>query len=114
MLITLSHDIGGYLYEVFIDKADLWLLIGVGGQLLFAARFIVQWIASERAGRSVVPLAFWFFSIGGGLITLIYGIYKKEPVIILGQALSIFIYVRNLALIGREQKKPTRDVPAGQ
>lgn len=101
MLIQLSHDIGGYLYDVFIDKADWWLAVGVGGQLLFAARFIVQWIASERAGRSVMPLAFWFFSIGGGIITLIYGIHRREPVIILGQALSIFIYVRNLMLIFR-------------
>ncbi|HRJ69778.1 MAG TPA: lipid-A-disaccharide synthase N-terminal domain-containing protein [Beijerinckiaceae bacterium] len=112
MLIKLSQDVGGYLYEVFIDKADLWLLIGVGGQLLFAARFIVQWIASERAGRSVVPLAFWLFSIGGGMITLVYGIHKKEPVIILGQALSIFIYVRNLVLIAREKRRGRQSPPA--
>lgn len=105
MLIKLSHDIGGYLYEVFVDKADIWLLIGVGGQLLFAARFIVQWIASERAGRSVVPVAFWLFSIGGGLVTLVYGLYKKEPVIIFGQSLSVFIYVRNLVLIGKEKRQ---------
>lgn len=107
MLIQLSQDIGGYLYDVFIDKADWWLVVGIGGQLLFAARFIVQWIASERAGRSVMPLAFWFFSIGGGLITLVYGIHRREPVIILGQALSIFIYVRNLMLIGKERKAKT-------
>ena len=104
MLIQLSRDIGGYLYDVFIDKADWWLLVGVGGQLLFAARFIVQWIASERAGRSTVPVAFWFFSIGGGLITLVYGIHRREPVIIMGQALSIFIYVRNLMLINKQKK----------
>lgn len=104
MLIQLSRDIGGYLYDVFIDKADWWLLVGVGGQLLFAARFIVQWIASERAGRSTVPVAFWFFSIGGGLITLVYGIHRREPVIIMGQALSIFIYVRNLMLISKTKK----------
>lgn len=103
-VINLSRDIGGYLYDVFIDKADLWLLIGVGGQLLFTARFLVQWIASERAGRSVVPIAFWFFSIGGGMITLIYGIYRREPVIILGQSLSIFIYIRNLMLIFKSRK----------
>lgn len=105
MLIQLSKDIGGYLYEVFIDKADFWLVIGLGGQLMFAGRFIVQWIASERAGRSVIPLAFWFFSIGGGLITLVYGIQRKEPVIILGQALSLFIYTRNLMLIRRERTR---------
>ncbi len=111
MLINLSHDIGGYLYDVFIDKADIWLVIGVGGQLLFAARFIVQWLASERAGRSVIPLAFWFFSIGGGLVTLVYGIHKREPVIILGQSLSIFIYLRNLMLIGKEKKSGTSGPP---
>lgn len=105
MLIKLSQDIGGYLYEVFVDKADIWLLIGVFGQLLFSARFIVQWIASERAGRSVVPIAFWLFSIGGGLITLTYGIQKKEPVIILGQSLSLAIYLRNLVLIAREKRR---------
>lgn len=103
MLIQLSRDVGGYLYDVFIDKADWWLVVGVGGQLLFAARFIVQWIASERAGRSTIPVAFWFFSIGGGLITLVYGIHRREPVIIMGQALSIFIYVRNLMLIRKSK-----------
>lgn len=105
MLITLSHDIGGYLYEVFVEKFSLWLALGLFGQGLFAARFLVQWLASERAGRSVVPLAFWFFSIGGGLITLVYGIKQREPVIIMGQSLSIFIYVRNLMLIGREKRR---------
>lgn len=108
MLISLSQEIGGYLYDVFIDKADWWLIVGLGGQLLFAARFIVQWIASERAGRSVMPIAFWFFSIGGGLITFVYGIQKREPVIILGQALSIFIYLRNLMLIAKEKRRKAR------
>lgn len=98
-VMQLSRDIGGYLYDVFIDKADIWLIVGLAGQLLFTARFLVQWIASERAGQSVMPLAFWFFSIGGGLITLVYGIHKREPIIILGQSLSIVIYVRNLMLI---------------
>lgn len=104
MLIQLSHDIGGYLYDVFVARADLWLVLGVFGQLLFGARFLVQWLASEKAGRSVIPVAFWFFSIGGGIITLVYGLYKREPVIILGQALSVFIYVRNLALIRRNRQ----------
>jgi lipid-A-disaccharide synthase-like uncharacterized protein len=66
---------------------------------------VVQWLASERQGRSVVPVAFWFFSIGGGLITLVYGLFKREPVIILGQSLSIFIYIRNLMLIGKEKRR---------
>lgn len=105
MLIRLSHDVGGYFYDVFIARADLWLLLGIFGQLLFGMRFVIQWLASEKAGNSVVPVAFWFFSIGGGLITLVYGLYKREPVIILGQALSIFIYVRNLALIRRNRRR---------
>lgn len=108
-VMNLSRDVGGYLYDVFIDKADMWLIIGIGGQLLFTARFLVQWIASERAGRSVVPLAFWLFSIGGGMITLVYGIHKREPVIIMGQALSIFIYLRNLMLIFWPKDKAAKD-----
>ena len=107
MLIDLSRNVGGYLYEVFIDRFDIWLAVGIFGQLLFTMRFLVQWFASERAGRSVVPVAFWFFSIGGGLITLVYGISRKEPVIIMGQALSIIIYVRNLILIARQRREAT-------
>jgi lipid-A-disaccharide synthase-like uncharacterized protein len=108
MLIRLSQDVGGYFYDVFVAKFDVWLLLGIVGQALFAMRFIIQWLASEKEGRSVIPITFWFFSIGGGLITLVYGLYKREPVIILGQALSLFIYARNLALIGRERRKPAR------
>ena len=104
-VIDLSRNIGGYLYDVFIDKADIWLLIGIVGQLMFTARFLVQWIASERAGKSVIPVVFWLFSIGGGLITLVYGIYRREPIIIMGQALSIFIYIRNLMLIFKNRGK---------
>ena len=107
MLIRLSEDVGGYLYDVFIAKFDLWLALGIFGQLMFAMRFIVQWLVSEKEGRSVIPIAFWFFSIGGGAITLVYGLYKREPVIILGQSLSLFIYARNLMLIGREKRAQT-------
>lgn len=103
-IMQLSRDVGGYLYDVFIDKADWWLIVGLGGQLMFTARFLLQWLASEKAGRSVVPVAFWFLSIGGGLITLIYGIQRREPVIILGQSLSLFIYLRNLMLIAKEKR----------
>ena len=82
-----------------------WVAFGLGGQLLFTARFIVQWIASERAGRSVVPIAFWYFSIGGGAILLTYAIYRADPVFILGQSLGVFIYSRNLWLIHAEKKR---------
>jgi lipid-A-disaccharide synthase-like uncharacterized protein len=70
---------------------------------MFAGRFVVQWISSERAGRSVVPYAFWIFSMAGGLMTLLYGIVKREPVIIFGQGLATLIYIRNLMLINRER-----------
>jgi lipid-A-disaccharide synthase-like uncharacterized protein len=99
MLIQFGQAFSNYLYDIFVAKFDFWLAFGLVAQLSFGARFIVQWIASERAGKSVVPLAFWFFSIGGGFMTLIYGLVKREPVIIIGQLLSNIIYVRNLMLI---------------
>ena len=80
-----------------------WVAFGLGGQLLFTGRFLVQWIASEKAGRSVVPVAFWYFSMGGGLVLLTYAIYRADPVFILGQSLGVFIYSRNLWLIKREK-----------
>lgn len=104
MLIQLSRDLGAYLYDVFVARFDFWLAFGVAAQLLFGARFVVQWIASERAGRSIMPLTFWFFSMGGGLLTLVYGLARRDAVIIVGQSLSIFIYVRNLMLIAREAR----------
>ena len=99
MLIQYGQTLGNYLFYVFVAKFDFWLAFGLVAQLLFAARFLVQWIASERAGKSVVPMAFWFFSVAGGTMTLIYGLVKREPVIIFGQLLSNIIYVRNIMLI---------------
>lgn len=81
-----------------------WLVVGLLGQLMFTARFLVQWFASEKAGKSVVPVAFWYFSIVGGLIVLAYGIRKLEPVIILGQLPGVVIYSRNLWLIRKEKR----------
>jgi lipid-A-disaccharide synthase-like uncharacterized protein len=111
MLIQYGQALGNYLYDIFVAKFDFWLAFGLIAQLAFAARFLVQWIASERAGKSVVPLAFWFFSICGGLLTLIYGLVKREPVIIIGQLASNIIYVRNLMLIfkSRAQVSETLD-----
>lgn len=82
-----------------------WVVVGLGGQLLFMGRFLVQWIASERAGRSIVPVAFWYFSIGGGLILFCYALYRADPVFILGQSIGIFIYSRNLWLIHAEKRR---------
>ena len=77
----------------------IWLTVGLLGQLMFTGRFIVQWIASERAGKSVMPVAFWYFSIVGGLIVLAYGVHKLDLVIILGQLPGVVVYSRNLWLI---------------
>ena len=103
MLIDLSHAVGDYLFDIFGKSWDIGLLIGYVAQFLFAMRFVVQWIASERAGRSVVPMAFWFFSIGGGLMLLGYAFYRKDPVFIIGQAFGVFVYLRNLQFILRKR-----------
>ena len=105
MLISIGEEISAVFYDAFVAKFDFWLIFGIVAQLLFAARFLVQWITSERAGKSVIPFAFWFFSMGGGLMTLAYGIVKREPVIILGQGLSTIIYVRNIMLILKERRR---------
>jgi len=81
-----------------------FLIIGFTGQLLFASRFIFQWIYSEKIGKSSIPIIFWYLSIFGGLGLLIYAIFRKDPVIITGQVFGIFIYLRNLVLIYRNKK----------
>jgi len=103
MLIQYGQDLHNYFYDVFVAKFDFWLAFGLVAQLFFTARFLVQWISSERAGKSVVPMAFWFFSMGGGLMTLVYGLVKREPVIILGQTLATIIYIRNIMLIVKDR-----------
>ncbi|MEZ5885553.1 MAG: lipid-A-disaccharide synthase N-terminal domain-containing protein [Paracoccaceae bacterium] len=81
----------------------LWVFFGLFGQLMFTGRFLVQWIASEKAKRSVVPVMFWYFSLAGGVILLAYAIYRKDPVFVLGQSLGVFIYLRNLWLIRKAE-----------
>ena len=78
-------------------------LLGLLGQVLFFSRFLVQWLASEKTGKSVVPVSFWYLSIGGGLLLLVYAIWRKDPVITLGQLVGVFVYVRNLMLIHRHK-----------
>ena len=82
----------------------IFLVIGFTGQGLFASRFIFQWVLSERKGESYIPIIFWYLSIFGGLSLLTYAIFRKDPVIILGQCFGIFIYLRNLFLIYRGKK----------
>ena len=83
----------------------IMIVIGFGGQTLFAARFIIQWLSSENAGRSVIPVAFWYFSISGGLVLLTYAIWRQDPVIIAGQSVGVLIYARNLYFINKEQQE---------
>jgi lipid-A-disaccharide synthase-like uncharacterized protein len=104
VLVDISRAIGSYLQDVFVNKLDWWVLLGLVAQALFTMRFLVQWIASERAGRSVIPLAFWLFSIGGGLLLLIYALYRKDIVFIAGQLFGVFVYARNLYFVFRERK----------
>lgn len=89
-----------------------WLIVGFVGQALFSMRFLLQWVQSERAKRSVIPVAFWYFSLGGSIVLLTYAIYRQDPVFILGQAAGIVIYLRNLYLISRERQAGDRPAPA--
>ena len=81
-----------------------WLAVGFLGQALFSMRFVVQWLSSERHGRSHIPLAFWYFSLAGGATLLSYAIYRQDPVFIVGQGAGLLIYFRNLHLIFRERR----------
>jgi lipid-A-disaccharide synthase-like uncharacterized protein len=105
LLIDLTHAVGGYLHDVFVTRLDWWVILGLVAQGLFTMRFVVQWIASERVGRSVIPLAFWWFSVSGGLLLLVYALYRKDPVFILGQSFGVFVYLRNLYFVLRERKQ---------
>ena len=87
------------------NENTIWLVIGFAGQLLFTSRFLVQWIASERARRSVVPLAFWWFSLAGGVTLLSDALWRHDPVFILGQAMGLVVYARNLALIHAKNRE---------
>jgi lipid-A-disaccharide synthase-like uncharacterized protein len=91
----------------------IWLSVGIGGQLMFSARWIIQWLASERVRRSIVPELFWYLSLAGGLLVLSYGVYKREPVIILGQ-FGVFIYARNIYFLLSGHKERAQQVPPAE
>lgn len=99
MLHTLLNWFGVDTVREFV-----WVAIGLCGQLMFTARFLVQWIASERVRKSVVPVMFWYFSLAGGTILLTYAIYRRDPVFMLGQSMGLVIYARNLWLIRAEHR----------
>jgi lipid-A-disaccharide synthase-like uncharacterized protein len=104
LLVDMMHALNAYLIDVFVTRLDWWVVLGFAAQLLFTARFLVQWIASERAGHSVIPMAFWIFSIFGGLLLLVYALYRKDAVFIAGQAFGVFVYLRNLYFVMRDRK----------
>lgn len=80
-------------------------LFGIVGQTVFFSRFLVQWIVSEKEGRSTIPVAFWYLSIGGACLTLIYAIWRRDPVFSAGQSIGLFVYARNLMLIARSKRE---------
>ena len=98
-MTELFNALAAYLHDVFVIKFDGWVILGFVAQAFFTMRFVVQWIASERARKSVVPVAFWFFSLGGGTLLLVYALYRRDPVFIAGQALGLLVYTRNLYFI---------------
>src|SRR6201998_467357 len=100
----MMHALNAYLVDVFVTRLDWWVALGIVAQALFTMRFLVQWIASERAGHSVIPMAFWLFSIGGGLLLLVYALDRKDIVFISGQAFGVFVYLRNLYFVLRDRK----------
>ncbi|MDF1793154.1 MAG: lipid-A-disaccharide synthase N-terminal domain-containing protein [Thalassobaculaceae bacterium] len=79
--------------------------VGFGGQALFTMRFLIQWLKSEISRKSVIPIAFWYFSIAGGATLFVYALWRQDPVFILGQGTGLFIYSRNLWLIHREKRE---------
>jgi lipid-A-disaccharide synthase-like uncharacterized protein len=87
------------------EQATFWLVVGFLAQSCFFLRFFIQWVVSERQGKSVIPIAFWYFSIAGALGLLSYAIYRKDPVFIVGQSTGLFIYFRNLVLVNRNKLK---------
>ncbi len=85
-----------------IDKT--WLVIGLLGQALFSARFVVQWLYSEKVQKSVIPTAFWYFSVGGGVTLLAYAIHREDPVFMIGQGAGLLVYFRNLQFLRRDRR----------
>jgi lipid-A-disaccharide synthase-like uncharacterized protein len=107
MIADLWADFVAWVNVVFVEQFNLWILFGFVAQVMFMMRFLLQWIASEKARRSVMPVAFWFFSVAGGPLLFIYAIHREDPVFIAGQGIGLFIYLRNIWLIYRERRRAT-------
>ena len=97
------------LYEKI--RLDRWVIVGLLGQIIFMLRFLIQWIETERRRESVIPIAFWWFSIGGGLLLLVYALYRRDPVFIAGQAFGVFVYLRNLYFVMRDRRQAPAVAP---
>ncbi len=106
-----AHEAVFSLFSGSLTADDAWLIIGFLAQGLFFARFLVQWIASEKSGKSVIPDVFWYFSLGGGLVLFVYAIHKQDPVFMMGQGVGLFVYVRNIMVVWRERRR--QQVEAG-
>lgn len=102
---SLSESIQFFAKIIGIHPFNFWIILGFIGQSMFTARFIVQWIASEKRGESIVPVHFWFLSIFGSSIVLVYAIYRRDPVFIAAYGFGNFIYFRNLILIYKKRYK---------
>lgn len=94
-----------------LTQVNFWVIIGFIGQFLFGSRFFVQWIISEKRGESVIPEVFWYLSMAGSTILMIYAIYRRDPVFIVGQCSGLFIYARNIMLICKKKKLLTTTTP---
>lgn len=94
--------------SIATQPEQIMIIVGFGGQALFASRFIIQWLKSENERKSVIPITFWYFSIGGGAVLLLYAIWRQDPVIMCGQGLGLFIYARNLYFVLRAPDESNR------
>jgi len=88
-----------------MSAEDLWLVLGFSGQAIFAGRFLLQWLSSEREKKSVIPIGFWYMSIAGSVLLLLYAIHRVDPVFIVGQLFGFMVYLRNLQLIYQRRKQ---------
>ncbi|MDA7599438.1 lipid-A-disaccharide synthase N-terminal domain-containing protein [Alphaproteobacteria bacterium] len=104
-LVTLIPILPDSLVE---HPEQIMIIVGFAGQGLFAMRFILQWLSSEKQAKSVIPVAFWYFSIGGGTVLLLYAIWRQDPVIMWGQGLGLFIYLRNLYFVHRTNRTESK------
>ena len=96
-----------FLPDSLVEQPEqIMIVVGFAGQGLFAMRFIIQWLSSEKQAKSVIPVAFWYFSIGGGSVLFLYAIWRQDLVFMSGQGLGLFIYLRNLYFVRRSQQKP--------